>query len=149
MSDGKRQVLVVDDEASVVKLVTVRLELAGFRVSAAYEGQSALLKVQEDPPELIILDVMLPKLNGYEVCSILKRDERYRHIPVIMFTALREDQDYWKGMACGADAYLTKPFKGEGLGELVNRLILAVAKPAPKQESADGGDDDAGQRAGG
>ena len=131
MGERQRHILVVDDEASVVKLVTVRLERAGFRVSSAGDGQGALLRVQEDPPDLIILDVMLPKLNGYEVCSILKRDERYRHIPVIMFTALREDEDYWKGMACGADAYLTKPFKGEGLGELVNRLILAVTKQSP------------------
>ena len=131
MGERQRHILVVDDEASVVKLVTVRLERAGFRVSSAGDGQGALLRVQEDPPDLIILDIMLPKLNGYEVCSILKRDERYRHIPIIMFTALREDEDYWKGMACGADAYLTKPFKGEGLGELVNRLILAVAKQSP------------------
>ncbi|MBI3324664.1 MAG: response regulator [Candidatus Omnitrophica bacterium] len=141
MSEAKKQVLVVDDEASVVKMVSVRLERAGLRVSTAYDGQTALLKVQIDPPDLIILDVMLPKLNGYEVCSILKRDERSRHIPIIMFTALRDDEDYWRGMACGADAYLTKPFKGEGLSELVNRLILAVIKPSTSPDTGPGGSD--------
>ncbi len=123
-----RHILVVDDEPTILKLVATRLQLAGHKVSVAMDGQAAIVRVHEDPPpDLVILDLMLPKLNGYDVCTMLKQDERYRRIPIIMFTALKSDDEYWKGMACGADAYLTKPHSGEELQQIVNRLINAVA----------------------
>ncbi len=140
---AKRRVLVVDDEPSILKLVATRLSLAGCEVAVAMDGPSALAKVLENPPELIILDVMLPKMNGYEVCKAIKENPQSKPIPVIMFTALRDEQDYWKAMACGADAFLTKPYKAEDLEQLVNRLIGALdadgaaRKPeAPPEEHA-------------
>jgi len=126
MDQPKRRVLIVDDEPSVVKLVTKCMELAGFEVVVAMDGQAALTKVREHNPDVVILDVMLPKLNGFEVCSLLKQNSHYQHIPIIMFTALMEEQDYWKGMACGADAYLSKPFSIDALEQLVKRLIEAL-----------------------
>jgi two-component system alkaline phosphatase synthesis response regulator PhoP len=122
-----RRVLVVDDEASILKLVATRLRLAGYEVTVAMDGQMALMKILEEPgPDLIVLDVMLPKLNGYEVCTTIRQNPRFKHVPIVMFTALREEQDYWKAMASGADAYLTKPYKAEDLEQLINRLIGAL-----------------------
>ena len=133
-----RHILVVDDEPTILKLVATRLKLAGHRVSVAMDGQAAIVRVHEEPPpDLIILDLMLPKLNGYDVCAMLKQDDRYRRIPIIMFTALKSDDEYWKGMACGADAYLTKPHSGEELQQIVGRLINAVA-PADQAQPAAG-----------
>ena len=135
MSGQKRRILLVDDETDIVKVVGRRLEAAGFEVSVAVDGQAALMKVREYPPDLIILDLMLPKLDGYEVCTLLKQNPQTKHIPVVMFTAKRDEQDYWKGMSCGADAYLTKPFDSEVLGQLINRLIQALEqKPSSTQE---------------
>ena len=136
----QKHVLVVDDEPTILKLAATRLQMAGHRVSVAMDGQAAIVRVHEEPPDLIILDLMLPKMNGYDVCAMLKQDERYRRIPIIMFTALKSDDEYWKGMACGADAYLTKPHSGEELQQLVSRLINAVApEPAsPTQPTTPG-----------
>ena len=132
MADGKRRVLVVDDEPSILKLVATRLQRAGFEVVVAMDGQAALMRVMEEPPpDVIILDVMLPKMNGYEVCSTLRQNQRFKNTPIIMFTALREEQDYWKAMSCGADAYLTKPYKAEDLEQLINRLINALHRETP------------------
>ena len=130
-----RRVLVVDDEPNILKVVTKRLEVAGFATSVAMDGQTALRKACEEPPDLIILDLMLPALNGYEVCTRLKQDPRTRQIPVIIFTAKAGEADYWKGMAGGADAYLTKPFASDVLEQLVTRLIETLAaKPSSPQK---------------
>ena len=137
---ARRRVLLVDDEPDVVKVVGKRLEAAGFHVDIAMDGQAALAKVRESPPDLMILDLMLPKVDGYEVCTLVKQNAQTRHIPVIMFTAKREEQDYWKGMACGADAYLTKPFQSEVLERLVNRLIQTIlARRGSAEEASNGG----------
>jgi DNA-binding response OmpR family regulator len=122
-----KRVLVVEDEASVLKLVATRLRLAGYEVIVAMDGQMALMKLLDDPvPDLVVLDLMLPKVNGYEVCTTIRQNPRFKQVPVVMFTALREEQDSWKAMACGADAYLTKPYKAEDLEQLVTRLIGAL-----------------------
>lgn len=131
MGDAQRRILLVDDEMAILKTVGKRLQVAGFRVSVSTDGQDALLKVREDPPDLVILDVMLPSLNGFDVCTKLKQDERTKHIPIILFTAKDQEEDYWKGMACGADAYLTKPFKAGDLQQLVNRLVDALRRDGP------------------
>src|SRR3989338_7718114 len=89
MNDSRR-LLLVADEQSLAKLVTKRLEAEGFEVSVALDGEEALQKARQELPELIILDVMLPKMTGHEVCQILKQDPRYRHIPIILFTALAQ-----------------------------------------------------------
>ena len=127
MSD-KPKILLVDDEPSISKVVSKRLELAGFDVITAMDGQDALQKAQNDHPDLIILDLMLPKLNGYEVCTMLKGDARYRKMPIVMFSAKAQEKDEKLGNECGADAYVTKPFQAEVLVEQIKSLLAASGK---------------------
>ena len=122
MSD-KAKILLVDDEPSIVKMVGKRLEVEGFEVLMAMDGQEGLKKAQTENPELIILDIMLPKLNGYEVCTMLKQDTRYQKIPVLMFTARAQEKDEKLGLECGANAYLRKPFKAQELLEQIRSLL--------------------------
>ena len=89
----KPRLLLVDDEPSIVKMVGKRLEVEGFDVLIAMDGQEALNKAQSEQPDLIILDLMLPKLNGYEVCTMLKQDTRHQHIPIVIFTAKTQEKD--------------------------------------------------------
>lgn len=119
----KPKILVVDDEPSVVKMVGKRLELEGFQVLIAMDGHEALTKAQTEHPDLIILDLMLPKCNGYEVCTTLKQDARTQHIPILVLTAKNQPQDEALGMACGADAYVKKPFNAQRLLEQVHGLL--------------------------
>ena len=126
MSD-RVKILLVDDEPSIVKMVGKRLEVEGFDVMVAMDGQDALKKAQADSPQLIILDLMLPKLNGYEVCTMLKQDGRYQHIPVILFTAKTQEKDAQMGLACGANAYLRKPFQAK---ELLDQIRALVNQPS-------------------
>ncbi len=121
-----KRVLVVDDEPSILKIIATQLRVSGYDVMVAMDGASALARIMESPPDLMILDVMLPKMNGYEVCTAVKQNPQLRHTPIIMFTALRGEQDYWKAMSCGADAYLTKPYSVDDLQQIVNRLINAL-----------------------
>jgi DNA-binding response OmpR family regulator len=131
----KRRVLLVDDEPAILKTVSKRLEVAGFEVLTSSDGKSALMKVRESMPDLIVLDVMLPGLGGYEVCKLLKENKQTAHIPIIMLSAKGQEEDYWKGMSAGADAYLTKPFEGQALQSLIGRLIEAISnKPNQSDE---------------
>ena len=132
MSD-KVRILVVDDEPDLVQLVSIRLQAAGYEVTSAYDGQQALDRVKESKPDLIILDLMLPKMDGYKVCRLLKFDERYQKIPVLIFTARAQAEDIKLAMDCGADAYLTKPFEAPVLLEKL-RDLLNAAKTAGKKE---------------
>ena len=130
MSDGKSRVLVVDDEPSIAKIVKKQLEVAGYDVAVAADGELGWTKARDETPDVIILDVMLPKLNGYEVCGRLKQDERLRRIPVLMLTAKAQRQDQSEGLRCGADAYLIKPFQLEELLEQVRTLLARAAAPS-------------------
>jgi len=130
MSD-KAKILLVDDEPSIVKMVGKRLEVEGFEVSVAMDGQEGLRKAQAESPELIILDVMLPKLNGYEVCTMLKQDTRYQKIPIVMFTAKAQEKDEKLGLECGANVYMRKPFKAQALVETIRALLKLSASVAP------------------
>ena len=120
MSDGaKRKVLIVDDEPSIAKILRKQLEVAGFEVTVAVDGEDGLAKVREWKPELVLLDVMLPKINGHEVCKTLKADPELKGIPVIMLTAKTQRQDQDLAQQQGADAFLTKPFQ---LAELLAKV---------------------------
>jgi DNA-binding response OmpR family regulator len=120
MTEGaKRKVLVVDDEPSIAKILRKQLEVAGFDVTVAVDGEDGLAKVRDWKPELVLLDVMLPKLNGHEVCKALKADPELARIPVIMLTAKTQRQDQDLAQRQGADAFLTKPFQ---LAELLAKV---------------------------
>ena len=121
----KPRILLVDDEPSIVKMVGKRLEIEGFDVLVAMDGQDGLTKAQAEHPDLIILDLMLPKLNGYEVCTMLKQDTRYQKIPVVMFSAKSQDKDEKLGLECGANAYVKKPFRAQELMETIRSLLPA------------------------
>jgi len=103
-------ILVVDDEENILKLVKYNLENEGYRVIAVTSGEEALSKAFEVNPELIVLDLMLPGLNGIEVCKLLAKDSRTSFIPILMLTARSEDMDIIAGLEAGADDYITKPF---------------------------------------
>lgn len=122
MSDKKR-ILLVDDEIDLVDVVKLRLESKGYTVLTALDGKEALDKARKERPDLIILDLMLPKIDGYRVCAMLKRDQRYMKIPVILFTARAQDSDMKMGQEAGADCYIVKPFDPEVLLGKINELI--------------------------
>ncbi len=123
LEERKGDVLLVDDEPDLVQLVALRLQSAGYRVEVAYDGEEALQQVKKSKPDLVILDLMLPKLDGYKVCRFLKFDERTRGIPVLIFTARAQAEDMTLAMECGADAYLTKPFEAKALLQKVAELL--------------------------
>ena len=127
MTNQKQRILLVDDERDIAKVLGKRLELAGFEVSTASDGEEAIAKVGEVRPELIILDVMLPKLNGYEVCAKIKQDEAHRKIPVVMFTAKGATQDHLAGLMFGANAYVSKACEFE---VLLNQIRALLPQPA-------------------
>ena len=139
MADAPR-ILLVDDEPSIVKMVGKRLEVEGYQVSVAVDGQDGLAKAHAEQPQLIILDLMLPKLNGYEVCTMLKQDTRHQHIPIILFTAKASDKDEKLGMDCGANAYIRKPFRAPELLETI-RNLLAASRPSAGAAPAAPGED--------
>lgn len=116
-------ILVVDDEIDLVDMVKIRLEANGYAVIAAYDGQEALNKARKDKPDLILLDLMLPKMDGYKVCGLLKADTRYNRIPIIMFTARAQESDKKMGEEAGADAYFIKPFEPQALLAKIEELL--------------------------
>lgn len=109
------KILIVDDEPDIVAALGIRMKSAGYEVIAAADGMEGLDAARKQNPDLILLDIMLPKLDGYKVCRILKFDENYRHIPIIMITAKVTDVNKKMGEEVGADAYITKPFNPEEL----------------------------------
>ena len=130
MAETKRRVLVVDDEPNIAKIVKKQLEVSGYDVIVAVDGEDALTKVREGHPEVILLDVMLPKRNGYEVLGILKQDEQLKRIPVMMLTARAQQQDQQSSLEHGADAHLAKPFQLDELVEQVQALLDGTASAA-------------------
>lgn len=120
---GKKRIMLVDDEKNLVEAITYRLEANGYEVIPAYDGQEALDKAKKEKPDLIILDLMLPKMDGYKVCGMLKFNEKYKHIPIIMFTARAQETDMKMGVEVGADAYITKPFEPQVLLDKIKELI--------------------------
>ena len=105
-----KKILVVDDEIDLVETIRFPLEIEGYHVLVAYNGEDALNQARTENPDMILLDLMLPKLDGYKVCRLLKFDERYKHIPILMLTAKTQAKDIVIGMKTGADEYITKPF---------------------------------------
>ena len=119
----KKRILIVDDESSMVEMVKMRLEANNYEVLAAYDGQSGLETAKKEKPDLIILDLMLPRIDGYKVCRMLKFDEKYKMIPIIMFTARAQETDKKTGEEVGADAYITKPFEAQILLGKIKELL--------------------------
>lgn len=124
-SQAEKRILIVDDEKDLVSLVALHLKMAGYQVSFAHDGYSALDIAQRDHPDLVILDLMLPKLNGWEVCRHLREEGENRGVPVIMLSARAETEDKLLGFDVGADDYMTKPFSPRELLARIKRLLEA------------------------
>jgi DNA-binding response OmpR family regulator len=118
-----KKLLIVDDEHDIVETLKFILESEGFDCLVAYDGEEALSLAKSESPDLIVLDVMLPKINGYKVCRLLKFDAKYKHIPILMVTARTQEEDKIIGEETGADEYVTKPFDIERLTSLVHKYL--------------------------
>jgi len=127
------KILIVEDEPALVTLLRYNLEREGYEVSEAGDGEEGLLRISEDKPDLVILDWMLPLLSGIEVCRRLRRAPATRALPVLMLTARGEEVDKVRGLDCGADDYMTKPFSPT---ELIARMraLLRRAQPGLNEE---------------
>ena len=119
----KKRVLIVDDEPDIVESIRFNLELENIECIEALDGEEALSKARKENPDLIILDIMLPKINGYKIARMLKFDESYKHIPIIMLTARTQQTDIKLGEETGADEYVTKPFDMDELVALVKKYL--------------------------
>ncbi|MCU0640540.1 MAG: response regulator [Candidatus Margulisbacteria bacterium] len=117
------KILVVDDEPDVASLLTLMLKAQGYTVVTASDGQEALEKARSENPDLILLDVMLPRMDGYKVARMLKFDEKYSQIPIIMLTAKIQERDRQTGLEMGANDYLTKPFDTTALLDKIKVLL--------------------------
>ena len=124
------RILVVDDEPDITALVAYHLAKAGYRVSTANSGVEALKSAKEERPDIVVLDLMLPGLSGYEVLEALRSREETKDVGVILLTARREEPDRIRGLSLGADDYLTKPFSPAELGLRVQALLRRIAAPA-------------------
>lgn len=116
-------VLVVDDEASIVLSLEFLMKQAGFRVRVANDGEAALAAVAEDPPDLILLDAMMPKRNGFDVCQTIRSNPDWSRVRILMLTAKGRDVERDKGLALGADDYITKPFSTREVVDRVKQLL--------------------------
>ena len=134
-SSGKR-ILIIEDESDVVDLLALNLRKAGFNVSHAADGARGLEKTRADKPDFVILDLMLPKMPGLEVCKILKSDPVTRSIPILMLTAKAEEIDRIVGLEFGADDYVSKPFSPR---EVLLRIQAILRRGEPHDESLQAG----------
>lgn len=134
MSDtpSRPLVLVVEDEAALATMLRYNLEKQGFRVDEAGDGQEAMIRIAEAPPDLVLLDWMLPVMSGIEVCRQIRRRPDTRDLPVIMVTARTDDQDAVRGLNTGADDYITKPFNMEALLARMRALLRRAGGVAAK-----------------
>ncbi len=134
-----KKILVVDDERHIVRLVEVNLTRAGYEIETAYDGVEALEKVKAEKPDMIVLDVMMPRMDGFEVLKRLQADASTQDIPVIMLTAKAQDADIFRGWSSGVSSYLTKPFNPRELLTFVERIFQSMEDGGP---GADGSSDD-------
>jgi len=121
-------ILIVEDEPSMVELLRYNLESEGFQVTSAADGEEAMLSIEEQKPDMVLLDWMLPKLSGIEICRRLRRDQAFRNLPVIMITARAEETDRVRGLDVGADDYVSKPFSP---AELMARIRAVLRRHNP------------------
>ena len=115
------KILIVDDEKDIVETLSFMLQAKGYEIISAYDGEEGLKLAKKEKPDLIILDVMMPKINGYKICRLLKYDAKYKNIPIIMVTARSQDNDKLIGEETGANEYITKPFEFSDVLNVINK----------------------------
>ena len=119
----QRKILIVEDEESLLKLESILLATRGYRVKGVTDGLAALKEIEADRPDLVLLDIMMPGIDGFEVCRRIKENANTRDIPVVMLTAKKSSADQARGFEVGADDYLTKPFKSGRIIEAIEALL--------------------------
>ena len=119
----KKRILIVEDEESLLKLETILLTVKGFEVIGAVTGKMALDKIGAEEFDLVLLDIMLPDIDGFEVCRQIRKDPRTSAVPIIMLTGKKAQDDHDRGVLCGANAYLVKPFKSAMIINEIDRLL--------------------------
>jgi two-component system alkaline phosphatase synthesis response regulator PhoP len=122
----RARVLVVDDEADLVRILQFGLQAIGYHVETASDGQEGLKKARDLKPDIILLDLMLPKLDGYKVCRLLKFDERYKNIPIIILSARTQEGDQLLAMEMGANRFVTKPYDFAEVLKHIETLLKSV-----------------------
>lgn len=122
-----KKILVIEDEPEFRAALRMRLEANGYEIMEAEDGAMGLDMARNKQPDLIMLDIMLPKMDGYKVARLLKFDEKFRKIPIVMLTARAQQTDKETGMAVGGDAYLTKPYKPQEMLEIIAKLLAEGA----------------------
>jgi len=126
-----KRILIIEDDKDIVELVRYNLEKEDFQVTAMCDGVSGLAQVKKSPPDLLLLDLMLPKLSGLEICKDIRRDQMLSHLPILMLTARGDEADRVVGLELGADDYVTKPFSPR---ELVARVKALLRRAEPPSE---------------
>lgn len=119
----KKHVLIVEDEESLLKLETILLTVKGYEVTGSSNGNDALAKLSSTSFDLVLLDIMLPDVDGFEICQRIRNNPATSSIPVVMLTAKKSEADQERGIACGANAYLTKPFKSAMIIDVIEDLL--------------------------
>lgn len=132
---GKETILVVEDEEDVLELVRYNISRNGYNVETAITGEDGIIKTREIMPDLVILDLMLPSVDGLEVCKILKNDQKTEHIPIVMLTAKGEEADIVTGLELGADDYITKPFSPRVLIARIKAVLRRKLQKTTEQTS--------------
>jgi DNA-binding response OmpR family regulator len=126
-----KRILIADDEPSIVAALEYLLQQGGYEVLIARNGDEALELIEQRIPDVVLLDVMMPRKSGYEICSRIRHQEEWRHIKVIMLSAKGRDAEVNKGLAIGADLYVTKPFSTRDLMTKINGLLERSPDAAP------------------
>jgi len=129
MSETKPLILVVDDESDLVSVLRIGLQIEGFQVIDAADGEEGLRRAQREKPNLMVLDLMLPKLDGYKVCRALKFDDRYKSLPIVVLSARSGEQDRKLAFDMGADAFISKPYD---MAELVRMIRAKLRIPSDR-----------------
>ncbi len=119
----RKKILVADDNRNIIELVKMEFEILDYDVVTAYDGEDALKKIEKENPDLVILDVMMPKMNGFDICMKLRDNPVYKDLPIVMLTAKGQEKDKFWGRQVGADEYVTKPFEPEVLEQIVHNLL--------------------------
>jgi len=127
---GKKRILVVEDEESLLKLETILLTVKGFEVVGAFTGQMALEKLATEEFNLVLLDIMLPDIDGFEICRQIRNNPQTAGVPIVMLTAKKTQDDRERGFCCGANAYLQKPFKSAMIIDEITRLLHVAEESA-------------------
>ena len=132
MSERMPKILVVDDERNMVRLLQVNLEREGYEVVTAFDGVEGLQKARTENPDLVLLDITMPRMDGFEVLNVLKANTDTSDMPVVILTARSKDADVFQGYETGADAYLTKPLHPNELTAVIRKMLAKRSEAPPE-----------------